>query len=114
MDINPILEYLKYIILPWLADAADTAGEDSFSFVVERGDDHGGNLVYHSYEDIAKDFEQLNLHPGDLKPSVAREINKLLQPVRDHFAYWRRQKNYLEKSRKIVTKMELRKRKQNT
>jgi len=26
------------------------------------------------------------VHPGDIKPSVARAINKLLQPVRNHFA----------------------------
>ena len=25
------------------------------------------------------------LHPGDLKPALARQLNEILQPVRDHF-----------------------------
>ena len=32
------------------------------------------------------DWVQEKLHPGDLKPSLAKAINKILQPIRDHFA----------------------------
>lgn len=34
---------------------------------------------------MAKDFEEGLLHPGDLKPAVARIINELIEPVRKHF-----------------------------
>lgn len=71
---NPILEYVKFIIFP-----ADIMIE------IKRSEANGGNCIYESYEVLAKDFAAGTLHPGDLKPAVARCINKLLQPVRDHF-----------------------------
>ena len=30
-------------------------------------------------------FKAEALHPGDVKPALARHLNKILQPVRDHF-----------------------------
>ena len=71
---NPILEYCKYIIFEKYDD-----------FLVERPEKFGGNLKYSSYEDLAKDFVNEDLHPGDLKKAVANYINELIQPVRDHF-----------------------------
>lgn len=41
--------------------------------------------VYHSYEELAQDFSEGLLHPGDLKPAVAKVINELIEPVRRHF-----------------------------
>ena len=41
--------------------------------------------VYHSYEDLEKDYKESLLYPGDLKPAVTKVINELIQPVRDHF-----------------------------
>jgi tyrosyl-tRNA synthetase len=43
------------------------------------------NRTYNSYEELAKDFGEGLLHPGDLKPTVARIINELIDPVRKHF-----------------------------
>jgi tyrosyl-tRNA synthetase len=34
---------------------------------------------------LAEDFKEGKLHPNDLKPSVARVINELIEPVRKHF-----------------------------
>jgi len=34
---------------------------------------------------LVEDFSSGNLHPGDLKPALAKAINKIIQPVRDHF-----------------------------
>ncbi len=34
---------------------------------------------------MENDFKAGKLHPGDLKPSVARVLNELIKPVRDHF-----------------------------
>lgn len=41
--------------------------------------------IFNSYEELVKDFEEGLLHPGDLKPAVARVINELIEPVRKHF-----------------------------
>lgn len=49
-----------------------------------------GNLMhcfrtYKSYEEAEADYAAEKLHPGDLKKALAKAINKILQPVRDHF-----------------------------
>lgn len=71
---NPCLSYIQHIVLPWCK-----------SFDIERPDEHGGNTSYTSFEDVAKDYASGALHPGDLKPALARHLNQILQPVRDHF-----------------------------
>lgn len=71
---NPILDYVKFIIFP-----AD------IKIDIKRSEENGGSCSYDSYDSLAADFESGALHPGDLKPAVARCINQLLQPVRDHF-----------------------------
>eukprot|EP00164_Ancoracysta_twista_P001076 GFYU01001407.1.p2 GENE.GFYU01001407.1~~GFYU01001407.1.p2 ORF type:complete len:384 (+),score=162.75 GFYU01001407.1:120-1271(+) len=71
---NPCLDYMKHIVLPSLG-----------SVTIERSDDNGGNVTYDKYEQMEDDFKNEKLHPGDLKPCLAKAINKLIQPVRDHF-----------------------------
>ncbi|GLU01068.1 hypothetical protein SLE2022_183940 [Rubroshorea leprosula] len=71
---NPCLEYIRYIILPWFNE-----------FKVERAADHGGDKIYQSFEELVADYESEELHPGDLKPALSKALNKILQPVRDHF-----------------------------
>jgi tyrosyl-tRNA synthetase len=36
-------------------------------------------------ESLEKDFLEGKLHPGDLKASLTKALNAILQPVRDHF-----------------------------
>jgi len=74
LEKNPIFDYIKYIIF-------QSYGE----FVIERTAENGGNKVYKSYEECAEDFKSGALHPGDVKAAVAKAINRLIQPVRDHF-----------------------------
>lgn len=69
-----MLDYTKHIIFPALG-----------RLEVVRPEEHGGTVVYDSFEALEKDFGAANLHPKDLKESVASAINKLIQPVRDHF-----------------------------
>ncbi|KAL7184789.1 hypothetical protein ACSBR2_026848 [Camellia fascicularis] len=71
---NPCLEYLKYIIFPWFHE-----------FKVERGTDNGGEKTFNNIEELVADYESGQLHPGDLKPALSKALNKILQPVRDHF-----------------------------
>ena len=70
---NPIMDYLKHIIIPAKG-----------SLKINRKDQSPKN--YSSYETLEADFVSGELHPSDLKPAVADAINDLLQPVRDHFA----------------------------
>lgn len=71
---NPCLEYVKYIIFGWFG-----------SLTVKRPQKYGGDVNYKRYEDLEEDYKSGNLHPGDLKPALAAAINKILQPIRDHF-----------------------------
>ncbi|KAL0306674.1 UNVERIFIED_CONTAM: Tyrosine--tRNA ligase 1, cytoplasmic [Sesamum radiatum] len=71
---NPCLEYVKYIIFPWFHE-----------FTIERKPENGGDKTFKSFEDLANDYESGELHPGDLKPALAKALNRILQPVRDHF-----------------------------
>jgi len=71
---NPILDYCVSIVFP------------SFGkMTINRKPEHGGTITYTSYEELKADFISEKLHPGELKPAVAKAINDLLQPVRDHF-----------------------------
>lgn len=71
---NPILEYIKYIIFQSLNELA-----------VERRVEDGGNKVYKTYDEVVADYVSGALHPGDVKSAVAKALNRLIQPVRDHF-----------------------------
>jgi len=71
---NPLLEYCKYMIF-----------EKFKKLDIERSAKFGGNLEITSYEDLEKLFREGKIHPLDLKTGVAEAIDKLIQPVREHF-----------------------------
>ncbi|GBG68948.1 hypothetical protein CBR_g3647 [Chara braunii] len=71
---NPCVEYVKYIVLPWFK-----------KFEVHRSEANGGPIVFHDVEEFMEAYKAGQLHPGDLKPALAKAINIILQPVRDHF-----------------------------
>jgi tyrosyl-tRNA synthetase len=75
IDINPILEYVKYIIF-----------EKDDEFIIEREEKCGGNKTYTRYDDVEEDFEKKLIHSADLKNAVIECLNRYLEPVRDHFA----------------------------
>jgi len=64
--------------------------------VTIKTDDGEENKLYTSYAEIEKDFMSGYLHPSDLKKAVATAINKILQPVRDHFTNDPYARNLLE------------------
>ncbi|KAF7144106.1 hypothetical protein RHSIM_Rhsim05G0015300 [Rhododendron simsii] len=71
---NPCLEYIEHIILPWFHE-----------FKVERSADNGGEKTFESFEELVADYESGNLHPADVKAALSKALNKILQPVHDHF-----------------------------
>ncbi len=68
---NPMIEYCKYILF-----------EKFDKLVVERPEKFGGNLEINSYEELTKLYSEGKLHPMDLKNTVAKYLNELLEPVR--------------------------------
>ncbi|CAO2040906.1 unnamed protein product [Urochloa humidicola] len=71
---NPCLEYIKYIILPWFG-----------KFEVVRKKENGGKKTFLSMEELTADYESGALHPADVKLALVKSLNKILQPVRNHF-----------------------------
>ena len=68
---NPIIQIVQHHILPKFS-----------KIVVERDEKFGGDLEYKSFENLAKDFISGELHPLDLKKSVAKYLNNILGDVR--------------------------------
>ncbi|CAN1262994.1 Tyrosine--tRNA ligase 1, cytoplasmic [Linum perenne] len=83
---NPCLEYIKFIVLPWFNE-----------FTVERNPQNGGNKTFTNFEELVADYEIGALHPGDLKPALSKALNKILQPVRNHFTNNARAKDLLKR-----------------
>jgi len=71
---NPVLNYTKHIIFGGLGQ-----------LLLERSPENGGSRLYSTYEELHADYAAGNIHPGDLKPAVAKAINQLLEPIRRHF-----------------------------
>ncbi|XP_047052011.1 tyrosine--tRNA ligase 1, cytoplasmic-like [Lolium rigidum] len=71
---NPCLDYIKYIVLPWFG-----------KFEVVLNGDNGGSKTFVNMEEFTFDYESGVLHPSDVKQALAKAINMMLQPVRDHF-----------------------------
>jgi tyrosyl-tRNA synthetase len=74
VEANPVLELVKYIIFHQFSE-----------FVIERPSKYGGNISYSNYKDVEYDFIKNKIHPIDLKNATAIYINKIIEPVRNHF-----------------------------
>lgn len=87
---NPILEYVKYLILPVIRP-----------FVIDRKEEHGGPLTYMNFDQLEADFGSEVLHPDDLKNATIKYINQRLEPVRKHFAENKEAMDLLKEVRKL-------------
>ncbi|MDO8609946.1 MAG: tyrosine--tRNA ligase [bacterium] len=84
---NPVLEYCKYILF-----------EKYPQIVVDRPAKFGGPVILNSYQNLEDLFVKKEIHPMDLKQVVAKLLDELLQPVRQHF-------EYDEKAKELLTKV---------
>ncbi|NIO19465.1 MAG: tyrosine--tRNA ligase [Candidatus Aenigmarchaeota archaeon] len=75
---NGVLAFMKYVIMVLKQDSKK-------GFLVERSEKFGGNVSYKDYKNLEKDFVSHKLHPEDLKIAMAKEINKMLDPIRKRF-----------------------------
>jgi len=73
---NPVLNWVGHVLF-W---------DRSTPFVIEREEKHGGTIEFAIYEDLEKAYATGDVHPMDLKATVAKELIELLAPVREHFA----------------------------
>jgi len=76
VEANPILNWTKNLLF-W---------NRTKPFVIERKPEHGGSVEFTTYKDLETAFASGEVHPMDLKGSVAKELIELLAPVREHFA----------------------------
>jgi tyrosyl-tRNA synthetase len=74
VDLNPILEYCKYMIF-----------EKFKTMEIKRKPQFGGDLSLESYAELEKLYREGKLHPADLKSATAGYINEMIKPVRMHF-----------------------------
>jgi tyrosyl-tRNA synthetase len=74
LEENPVIELCKYVIF-----------ERFDKVLVERDKRFGGDVEFSSFEELASHYVKGELHPLDLKRAVARYIDKLVAPVREHF-----------------------------
>jgi tyrosyl-tRNA synthetase len=65
--------------------------------VIERPTKFGGDISFASYEELEKTFAQKQVHPLDLKTTLAKLLDQLLIPVRQHFDEDPQAKALLEK-----------------
>jgi tyrosyl-tRNA synthetase len=72
---NPILELVRYVVF-----------HEFDEFLIERPTKYGGSISYTNYKDIEHDFVTKKIHPMDLKNSTATYINRIIEPIRKHFA----------------------------
>jgi len=74
---NGVLSFCKYVIFP-----VALKGE---KFVITRPAEHGGDIVFPTYEELEQAFGKEDVHPGDLKAAVEKYLNRLMDPIRKIF-----------------------------
>jgi tyrosyl-tRNA synthetase len=89
---NPILDWIKHLIFP-------IKGE----MYINRPEKFGGNLHYIDYQDLENDFKEGNIHPMDLKNSVADILIEILKPAREHFSRGKPKKMLRKLDEMIIT-----------
>ncbi|MBI2650377.1 tyrosine--tRNA ligase [Candidatus Woesearchaeota archaeon] len=72
---NGVLAFLKYVIFVHKKD-------NNQELTIKRAEKFGGDMVYDNCEKLEKDYLTKKIHPIDIKNTVAEEVNKLLEPIR--------------------------------
>jgi len=88
---NPILEYYKYIIFESLDRLRTNI------VVIDRPKKFGGPVILHSYKNLEENFAAKKIHPMDVKATLAKLLDQLIEPVRRHFEENSKAKELLQK-----------------
>ena len=90
---NPSLEYYKYIIF----ESFDRLGINEVK--IERPEKFGGKISFKTYEELEKTFSEKKVHPMDIKATLSKLLDQLIEPVRRHFEENPEAKKLLEQVR---------------
>jgi tyrosyl-tRNA synthetase len=77
VDVNPVLEYLRYIVLPI-----------NGSIVIQKPEKYGGEryeFTIENYHELVALIRNEEIHPSELKSCAKNAINEMLVPLRTHF-----------------------------
>ena len=85
---NPVMDHARMLVFPHLGQLG-----------IERPSKYGGDVTFHSFEELAETYAKGELHPLDLKNGVSEAVIKLLEPVAKHFE---KKPENLEKMRKLT------------
>lgn len=72
---NGVLSFCKHVLFPLRSGA----------FEIKRPEQFGGDATFTTYEQLEEAFAKEEVHPGDLKNSVERYMNELMEPIRQEF-----------------------------
>ncbi|MFH1126612.1 MAG: tyrosine--tRNA ligase [archaeon] len=89
---NPIMEYAQYLIFPKYD-----------SFKIERPAKFGGDLEIMNFDELSALYCKGKIHPMDLKQSVSRYIDAMIEPVRTHFEKNKKARSLLEQVQSYQT-----------
>ena len=73
-DGNPVVEAVRFIVLPWEGRLA-----------IDRAPKHGGPVEFASEGEFLSAWTAGGIHPQDLKAAVAAALDRLVAPARAHF-----------------------------
>jgi len=85
---NPVMDHARMLVFPHQG-----------KLEIERSSKYGGDVTFHSFEELAGAYEKGELHPLDLKNGVSTAVIKLLEPVAKYFE---KKPENLEKMRKLT------------
>jgi len=71
---NSLLEYSRYIVF-----------RKQNSLRIERPEKYGGNVEYHSWDELEVAYTAGEMHPADLKRGVGEALDGIIAPIREHF-----------------------------
>ncbi len=71
---NPVLEYARHLVFRSFREIK-----------IERSAKFGGDVSFASYAELETAYRKGELHPTDLKNSVATHLDRMISPVREHF-----------------------------
>ncbi|PVD29153.1 hypothetical protein C0Q70_11750 [Pomacea canaliculata] len=77
VDDNGVLSFCEHVLLPL---------RNSKDFEIKRAPEHGGNMMFKTFEELKDAFKKQTVHPGDLKKAVEGYLNELLKPIRAEFS----------------------------
>ena len=75
IEFNPVLDWCKHVIFVLRN-----------KLQITRPEKYGGTIVFNTYAELEKAFQDGVLHPTDLKNAVAESLIDILSPAREYFS----------------------------